>query len=43
MVITLTQLVYVVKIADTKSMNKAVAELFVSQPALSGAVKEPET
>lgn len=39
---TLTQLNYVVKIADTKSMNKAAAELFVSQPALSGAVKELE-
>lgn len=43
MVITLTQLVYVVKIADTKSMNKAAAELLVSQPVLSGTVKEPET
>lgn len=39
---TLTQLDYVVKIADTKSMNKAAAELFVSQPALSGAIKELE-
>ncbi len=39
---TLTQLEYVVKIADTKSMNKAAADLFVSQPALSGAVKELE-
>lgn len=39
---TLTQLGYVVKIADTKSMNKAAAELFVSQPALSGAIKELE-
>ena len=39
---TLTQLTYVVKIADTKSMNKAAAELFVSQPALSGAVRDLE-
>lgn len=39
---TLTQLVYAVKIADTKSMNKAAAELFVSQPALSGAVRDLE-
>ena len=39
---TLTQLEYVVKIADTKSMNKAAAELFVSQPALSGAIKDLE-
>ncbi len=39
---TLTQLTYVVKIADLKSMNKAAAELFVSQPALSGAIKDLE-
>lgn len=39
---TLTQLAYVVKIADTKSMNKAAAELFVSQPALSGAIHDLE-
>lgn len=39
---TLTQLLYVVTIADTKSMNKAAAKLFVSQPALSGAIKDLE-
>ena len=39
---TLTQLMYAVKIAETKSMNKAAAELFVSQPALSGAIRELE-
>lgn len=39
---TLTQLKYVVTIADTKSMNKAANELFVSQPALSGAIKDLE-
>lgn len=39
---TLTQLIYAVKIADAKSMNKAAAELFVSQPALSGAIRELE-
>lgn len=39
---TLTQLIYAVKIADTKSMNKAAAELFVSQPALSGAIRDLE-
>ncbi|HPE38261.1 MAG TPA: LysR family transcriptional regulator [Bacillota bacterium] len=39
---TLTQLIYAVKIADLRSMNKAAAELFVSQPALSGAIKELE-
>jgi len=39
---TLTQLTYAVEIAKTKSMNKAASELFVSQPALSGAIKELE-
>lgn len=39
---TLTQLQYVVTIAETKSMNRAADRLFVSQPALSGAVKELE-
>lgn len=39
---TLTQLRYTVAIADTKSMNKAANDLFVSQPALSGAIKELE-
>lgn len=39
---TLTQLQYAVAIADTKSMNKAANDLFVSQPALSAAVKDLE-
>lgn len=39
---TLTQLNYVVKVADTCSMNKAAAELFVSQPALSGSIRDLE-
>lgn len=39
---TLTQLQYAVMIAETKSMNKAANELFVSQPALSEAVRELE-
>ncbi len=39
---TLQQLTYMVKIAETKSMNKAAAELFISQPALSSAVHELE-
>lgn len=39
---TLQQLVYSVKIAETKSMNKAAAELFISQPALSSAIHELE-
>ena len=37
---TLQQLLYTVKIAETKSMNKAAAELFISQPALSSAIHE---
>lgn len=39
---TLQQLIYAVKIADTKSMNRAAAELFVSQPALSSTIKDLE-
>lgn len=39
---TLVQLIYAVKIADTKSMNKAALELFVSQPALSSAIRDLE-
>ena len=39
---TLTQLQYVVTIADTKSMNKAASELYVSQPALSATIRELE-
>ena len=39
---TLTQLQYAVTIAETKSMNKAANELFVSQPALSGAIRDLE-
>lgn len=39
---TLTQLIYAVAIAETKSMNKAAEKLFVSQPALSGAIRDLE-
>ena len=39
---TLQQLLYSVKIAETKSMNKAAADLFISQPALSSAIHELE-
>ncbi len=39
---TLTQLLYAVTIADMKSMNKAAAALYVSQPALSAAIKDLE-
>ena len=40
---TLTQLRYVITIADTGSMNGAAKALFISQPSLSQAVKELET
>lgn len=40
--LTIQQLKYVVKIADSKSMNKAASELFVSQPALSSTIKDLE-
>ena len=39
---TLQQLKYVTVIADCGSMNEAAKTLFVSQPSLSGAVKELE-
>lgn len=39
---TLQQLIYSVKIAETKSMNKAASELFISQPALSSAIHDLE-
>lgn len=39
---TLQQLGYVVEIARTNSMNKAAKNLFISQPALSNAVRELE-
>ena len=39
---TLRQLEYVLAISEKGSMNKAAEALFVSQPSLSGAVKELE-
>lgn len=39
---TLTQLRYIIAIADTGSMNEAAKSLFISQPSLSLAVKELE-
>lgn len=39
---TLTQLNYVVAVAEKKSMNQAAADLFVSQPALSGSIRDLE-
>ena len=39
---TLTQLNYFITIADTKSLNKAAEQLYVSQPSLTNAMKELE-
>lgn len=39
---TLQQLKYAIAIASNKSMNKAAKELFISQPSLSGTIKELE-
>lgn len=39
---TLQQLRYAVAIAEHKSMNKAAAELFISQPSLSNTIKDLE-
>lgn len=40
---TLTQLRYMITIADTGSINEAAKALFISQPSLSQAVRELET
>lgn len=39
---TLTQLHYIITIAEEKSLNKAAEQLYVSQPSLTSAVKELE-
>ena len=39
---TLTQLRYVIAIAETKSINKAAEQLYVSQPSLTSAMQELE-
>lgn len=39
---TLQQLRYCVCIANQKSMNKAAAELFITQPSLSGTIRDLE-
>ncbi|HEY9575330.1 MAG TPA: LysR family transcriptional regulator [Lachnospiraceae bacterium] len=39
---TLTQLKYVIMVADMQSMNKAAKDLYISQPSLSSAIKELE-
>ena len=39
---TLQQMKYALVIADSGSMNEAAKRLYISQPSLSGAVKELE-
>lgn len=39
---TLTQLNYIITIAEAKSINKAAEQLYVSQPSLTSAVQELE-
>lgn len=39
---TLTQLKYVITVAEARSMNEAAKRLFISQPSLSSAIKELE-
>lgn len=39
---TLTQLKYVIAIAEERSMNEAAKKLFIAQPSLSSAIKEVE-
>ena len=39
---TLTQLRYVITVAEESSMNEAAKKLFISQPSLSSAIKEIE-
>ena len=39
---TLTQLKYVITVAEEKSINEAAKKLFISQPSMSAAIKEIE-
>lgn len=39
---TLTQLRYVITVAEAKSMNEAAKQLFISQPSLSSAIRDLE-
>ena len=39
---TLTQLKYVITVAEAKSMNEAAKQLFISQPSLSSSIKDLE-
>ena len=40
---TITQLKYVITVAESNSMNEAAGKLFISQPSLSAAIKELES
>ena len=40
---TLQQLRYAIAVADCSSINEAAKSLFISQPSLSGAIKELES
>ncbi|MDY2557903.1 MAG: LysR family transcriptional regulator, partial [Candidatus Faecousia sp.] len=40
---TLQQIRYCLTIAETGSMNRAAENLYVTQPALTGAIQELET
>lgn len=40
---TLQQLRYAIAVADWRSINEAAKSLFISQPSLSGAIKELES
>ena len=42
MSMTFVQLKYILTIAETKSLNKAAEQLYVSQPSLTNALKELE-
>ena len=39
---TITQLKYVITVAESNSMNEAAGKLFISQPSLSATIKELE-
>ena len=39
---TITQLKYVITVAESNSMNEAAGKLFISQPSLLASIKELE-
>lgn len=41
-IMTLTQLKYAISVADQGSMNEAAKQLYISQPSLSGSIRELE-